>query len=253
METVMKTVILHYHLFKNAGTSLDAAFKQNFSEKNGEWVTKEFPAKPELNRIAVKDWIVNNPEAICFSSHTAILPPPTIDGLAIVPVIFMRHPIDRIASAYAFEKKQGGDSFGAVLARNTNLAGYMEARLSLGGDRQCRNFHAERFAAMLGEKRGDENFRANMAMDELPFVGLVEEFSKSLKILEKVLLSNGLSDVNLTPMEKNVSRAVKQSLEQKLQEIKDKIGGELYANLVKANRLDIQLYEKLVGTCYERN
>ena len=45
----MKTVILHYHLFKNAGTSLDAAFKENFSEESGEWVTKEFPAQPSQN------------------------------------------------------------------------------------------------------------------------------------------------------------------------------------------------------------
>jgi hypothetical protein len=73
----MSTVILHYHLFKNAGTSLDVAFKDNFSEEQGEWVTREFPAQLNENREKVKQWIIDNPQARCFSSHTAILPPPS--------------------------------------------------------------------------------------------------------------------------------------------------------------------------------
>jgi hypothetical protein len=109
-----------------------------------------------------------------FSSHTAILPIPIIKEVKVIPVIFMRHPIDRMASAYSFESKQGGDGFGPVLARNTNLAGYIETRLALGHDQQCRDFHAHRFAAMLGEKQGDEATRAKMAVKQLPFVGLVE-------------------------------------------------------------------------------
>ncbi|WOD06199.1 hypothetical protein [Marinomonas sp. GJ51-6] len=107
----MKTVILHYHLFKNAGTSLDAAFKENFSVEQGEWVTREFSAQPAKNREELKQWIIDNPQAKCFSSHTAIFPVPHIDGINIIPVIFYRHPIDRIASAYSFEKKQGGNGF----------------------------------------------------------------------------------------------------------------------------------------------
>jgi hypothetical protein len=50
----MKTVFLHYHLFKNAGASLDAALKENFSDADNEWVTKEFPAQPTKNREQVK-------------------------------------------------------------------------------------------------------------------------------------------------------------------------------------------------------
>jgi len=239
----MKTVILHYHLFKNAGTSLDAAFKENFSEADGEWVTKEFAAQPAKNREQVKQWIIDNPQAKCFSSHTAILPVPKIEGIKVIAVIFMRHPIDRMASAYTFEHKQGGDGFGPVLARNTNLAGYIETRLALGHDRQCRDFHAHRFAAMFGEKQGDEATRAKMAVEQLPFVGLVEKFSESLEQLDNLLTEEGFEGITLKPVEKNVSRRVSKSLEDKLAQIREQLGDEVFEKLVEANQIDLKLWE----------
>ncbi|GGP85070.1 sulfotransferase family 2 domain-containing protein [Shewanella ulleungensis] len=241
----MKTVILHYHLFKNAGTSLDAAFKENFSEEKGEWVTKEFPAQPAKNREELKQWIIDNPQAKCFSSHTAIFPVPVIEGINIVPVIFYRHPIDRMASAYSFERKQGGDGFGPTLARNTTLAGYIETRLSIKADRQCRDFHVHRLATMFGENHGDEAIRAKMAIQALPFVGLVEKYSESLELLEALLKAQGFEDIKLKPVEKNVSRGVKKTLDEKLSEIKDQLGDEVFSKLLVANEIDLIIWENL--------
>jgi hypothetical protein len=241
----MRTVILHYHLFKNAGTSLDAAFKENFNEEDGEWVTKEFPAQPALNRGQVRQWIIDNPQAKCFSSHTAIFPVPEIEGIKIIPVIFMRHPIDRMASAYSFEKKQGGDGFGPVLARNTTLKGYIETRLSLVNDRQCRNFHAHRLATMFGEKVGDEGYRAKLAIERLPFVGVVEQYSESLERLEKLLKKQGFYMVNLESVERNVSRGITKSLDDKLAEIRKQLGNELFEELLNENEVDLDLWDTL--------
>jgi hypothetical protein len=161
----------------------------------------------------------------------------------VIPVIFMRHPIDRMASAYSFESKQGGDGFGPVLARNTNLAGYIETRLALGHDQQCRDFHAHRFAAMFGEKQGDEATRAKMAVKQLPFVGLVEKFSESLEQLENLLAEEGFEAIKLKPVEKNVSRRVSKSLEDKLAEIKKQLDEEVFTKLVEANEVDIELFD----------
>src|SRR3546814_7801728 len=96
-EDEMRTVVLHYHLFKNAGTSLDKVLQENFGEK---WVTREFPRRsnPVVHVREVAEWIMGNPEAVAFSSHTAELPPPVLPGIRVIPLIFIRHPIDRIAS-----------------------------------------------------------------------------------------------------------------------------------------------------------
>ncbi len=240
----MRNVILHFHLFKNAGTSLDETLKKNFP--NDEWVTKEFPANHVKNRQMVKEWIVNNPQAKCFSSHTAFLHIPEIEGVNVIPVIFMRHPIDRIVSAYSFEKKQGGDTFGAVLARNTSLSGYIETRLSIKHERQCRDFHVDRFAVMFDGSRSDELSRAKRAVDELPFVGDVGRFDDSVKKLESILKDHGFLDISLTAEEKNVSRVSKSVLE-KLEDLKENVGGEFYDKLISANSNDITLYEYLQG------
>jgi hypothetical protein len=238
----MRTVIFHYHLFKNAGTSLDAALKENFED--GEWVTKEFPNQAVINRQQVKEWIIDNPEAKCFSSHTAKLPPPNIENIKVLPIIFVRDPIDRIASAYMFEKKQGGGSIGSVLARNTTFSGYIETSLAIPNYNQCRNFHIDRISLMLGEKEGSKLERSMLAMEKLPFVGVVEQFTRSLGLLEEWLASEGFIGIRLKPVEHNVTRERDVNIEEKLDEIKFQLGSDIYDMLLIANLDDYKVYEK---------
>lgn len=237
----MRTIILHYHLFKNAGTSLDAALKANFSEVEKEWVTNEFPGNPQQNREGLKQWIIDNPQAKCFSSHTAIFPVPHIEGINIIPALFLRNPIDRIASAYSFEKNEKGNGFGCTLARHTTLAGYVDTHLSINA-RQCINFQSQRLATMFDEKQGDEATRATMAIENLPFIGLVERYSQSLTELEQLLRNEGFEGVTLKPVEANVSRPIQASLDDKLAEIKAQLGEELYQRLLMVNELDLTLW-----------
>ena len=72
----MRSVILHYHLFKNAGTSLDESFKANF--ESNQWVTQEFSSEAHKNQKQLRSWIAESVNAKCFSSHTAQLPPPKV-------------------------------------------------------------------------------------------------------------------------------------------------------------------------------
>jgi hypothetical protein len=239
-----RAVILHYHLFKNAGTSLDALLKEQLP---GRWVTREFPGQPAANRRMVQDWIAEEPSAACFSSHTAFLPPPEVPGVDVVPVIFVRHPLDRIASAYTFERQQQDNGFGATLARNTTLAGYIETRQSMPHDRQCRDFHVNRFAQMYAEDTGSENDRAMRALDALPFVGVVEDFSSSLERLETLLRSRGFGDIELRPVQRNVSTGRSSSLEDRLAQMASELGADAYDRLVETNAQDLTLYDAAVA------
>ncbi|MGV6852728.1 MAG: sulfotransferase family protein [bacterium] len=245
-----RTIIFHYHLFKNAGTSLDSALKKHLGEDN--WATKEFSGPPHKNREAVVQWIKET-QSTCFSSHTAHLPPPDIDGIEIKPLIFIRHPIDRIASAYAFERKQGGNSFGSVLARNTSFAGYVETRLALPNDSQCRNFHTGRFAHYFpSSEQTDQLSQAKHALEALPFIGIVEYFNESMGRIEQWLRHEGFPNIQLEAVTKNASRSKKHTLEEKLHSIKQDLGETLYQILIEANQDDLSLYEAaLQHTKYE--
>ncbi|MEM6374614.1 MAG: hypothetical protein AAGA70_17390 [Pseudomonadota bacterium] len=170
----MRTIILHYHLFKNAGTSLDRLLQRTVPDG---WVTREFTGTH--NTDAVETWIKETPEAVAFSSHTMMGPLPRIDGVRIVSVMLLRDPIARIRSAYRFERHQKADGFGATLAKHTDLEGYVRVRLALPNDRQCRNFQTFRLAALLPGPE-PEVARATQALEQLSLVGRVERFSDFL-------------------------------------------------------------------------
>lgn len=239
----MRSVILHYHLFKNAGTSLDESFKANFAAD--QWVTQEFPSDAQKNQKQLQKWIAQSDKALCFSSHTASLPPPKIEGVRVFPVIFLRHPIDRVASVYAFERKQGSDTYGSELARRTDLSEYVEARLSRLHDYQCRNFHVHRFAAMFPRSPGSVLERAQEAVKSLPFVGVVSRFDQSLQKLECALRDFGFSDIALKSTQKNVSRDIDMTMDERLEEIRDRMSPAIYQDLIEANRDDIEFFRSV--------
>ena len=175
----MRTVILHYHLFKNAGTSVDHVLRRNFP---GGWISTEFPGNGGNNTVDVAQWIRDTPRAIAFSSHTMLGPIPQIDGMRIVPVVLLRDPVDRIHSAYHFERQQQADTKGAQLAKAHDLAGYVNARLAINGDRQCRNFQTARLASMMP---GDAPERARAVeatqlIQRLGVLGLVPDFRAAM-------------------------------------------------------------------------
>ena len=171
-----RTIILHYHLFKNAGTSVDAILKRNFP---GKWVTREFPIKGENNTALVEDWIRGTPEAVAYSSHTMMGPIPQVEGVRVISCMLLRDPIERIKSAYRFERTQNADTWGAKLAKEHDFEGYVRARLARPGDRQCRNFQTYRLASLMPGK-GTELERAKRALAALSVVGRVEAFDAAM-------------------------------------------------------------------------
>lgn len=175
----MRTVILHYHLFKNAGTSLDRVLQLNFGDG---WLDHEFPLQKGDNSDLVAEWIADTPQGLAYSSHTAMGPVPKVPGVRILPVMFLRDPVARCRSAYAFERKQQSDSWGAKLAKRTDFAGYVRARIDRSNDRQVQNFQTWRLAHMRPGP-GPELARAKAALDDLALIGLVEDFSGSMRRL----------------------------------------------------------------------
>ena len=155
--------------------------KQNFGDR---WVTREF--RGQNNTAEVEEWILSEPEAVAFSSHTMMGPLPQIDGANIVSIMLLRDPIARIKSAYRFERDQQADTFGAVLAKHTDLEGYVKVRLSLPHDRQCRNFQTHRLASLVPGPEPEVE-RAKRAMEKLTVLGLVEDFDRALKDLGIVI------------------------------------------------------------------
>jgi hypothetical protein len=232
----MRRVIFHYHFFKNAGTSVDAILRRNFGAR---WLQQEFAHG--VNHEAAAAWIAAAPEAVAFSSHTANFPLPVLPDTQVYPIVFLRHPLDRIRSAYLFERRQQSDSYGAVLAKQTDIAGYVRTRLSSLHDYQCRNFQTVRMARLIQGNRRDEMDRALEALRTLPFVGLVEDFDGSTARLG-AWLKAAFPEFKAFAVHRNITAGERLSLPERMGQLRDELGPALYAELVDANLKDISLH-----------
>jgi hypothetical protein len=232
-------LIFHYHLFKNAGTSVDEMLRRNFGTN---WVAHEFPGPRHENRAAVHKFVSANPHLQAISSHTAFLPVPQIEGMEIFPVIFIRHPIDRLRSAYEFERRQNANTAGARLAKTRDFAGYLRELLENPRHRQIRNFQTLRLSHNEPTRTGSEVQRAILALQKLPFVGLVERFEEAINELQK-RLRPFFPHFRAQTVHKNATHARQRVLEVRLAEVKTAMGNDLFEKICAANADDLAIYE----------
>ncbi len=237
-----RKVLIHYHMFKNAGTSVDAILRRNFGNR---WINTEFPPQGQANHQDAVRWLIlDNPNLAAISSHTLMLPAPEIDGVEVFPILFVRHPLDRLKSAYEFERKQEAMTAGSKLAKARDFAGYVRARLAIPGDRSCRDFHAHRLAMAVPVGEGTERERALMALDRLPFVGLVEAFEASAAVLQE-RVRGMFQEFRAFDVWENSTTARGKPLEVRLDAIREELGEECFALVVAANEADLNLYDRV--------
>jgi hypothetical protein len=239
-----RKVILHYHLFKNAGTSVDQMLKAQFG---AAWQEAEAPQKT-WGPTEIAAWLQAHPDVVVLSSHTAVLPAPRIDGVEIFPIIFLRHPLDRVRSVYDFEHKQVANTDGARAAKEASIADYIRWRLSRRGDRTIRNFQTHRLAMAVPQGSGgigSEVGRALHVLERLPFVGIVEYFDMSVLRLQEWLRS-AFPDITLKAAKANVTQKAAISLDERLAALKKEVGTALYEEIVAANESDMRVYEQCV-------
>jgi hypothetical protein len=238
-----KVIVAHYHLFKNAGTSVDIILKQNFGSS---WSKIEFPTNDQdSNSELVKEWLMKEQKHIsAFSSHTAIFPLPKLDNLVLLPIVFLRHPIARLWSAYKFERKHKKVLNQSIkLAQEQDFAGYLNSYLDLphSRSRSCRNFQTYRFSWLNSQPNQTELEQALSGLDLLPIVGLVDEFDLSMKLYQQAI-AKYYPSFQLKLVHKNITSPRNISLAEQLDIIYQQLDKDTYQRLLDANQDDLQLY-----------
>ena len=98
-----RSVIVHYHTFKNSGTSFDELLTANYQDAH---LCFDGPFPYTLfNQQELLKVIRRNPNKIAFSSHSIRLPVPTDLEHNAIAALFVRHPMLRIRSVYGFEMR----------------------------------------------------------------------------------------------------------------------------------------------------
>lgn len=235
-------VVVHYHLFKNAGTSVDRALREAFGDG---WLEVEGEGGGALKSEDLAKWLIERPSARAVSSHTAHFPVPEIPETAIFPIIFVRHPIDRVRSVYAFERKQNAQTRGAQQAKALSLRDYVAWRIGPDGDWAISDFQSRRLARAV-PGTGSDSDRAIAALGALPFVGVVERFAESMARFE-ALISQANGRVSFNLHRANVTQDQDTSIEERCEALRAELGDALFQQLMDCNRGDMALHAAAVS------
>jgi hypothetical protein len=244
-----RRIVVHYHIFKNAGTTVDGVFRRALGVEAIGRIEGPHPWNTVANDD-LKRFIQERIELRVVSSHQARLPAPEIDGVEIYPVVFLRNPIDRVGSVYEFERRipANSASLGAAIARQNGLSGYVKWRLQDGNGAVIKNFHVVHLAGRLTDMRTatatENDFAlARARLTALPFFGLVERFEASLSQMARYLHSSIGTDLNSDYQIENRSPGRKTTLNERIDDIRFELGETLYQELIEKNEKDLRLYK----------
>ena len=86
MSSFKRKVVIHYHIFKNAGSSVDQLLKKNFSD---QWMgfDGETPGSV-ITTTELEKRINRSKDIVAFSSHQIVPPLPQVDA-DVYPIVFL--------------------------------------------------------------------------------------------------------------------------------------------------------------------
>lgn len=245
----MRTLVVHHHIFKNAGCSVDRMLESAFGDR---WASLEGPTPTSLLRPSdLSAFVKAHPKVVAVSSH--LLRPPAPVGLCVLPVVLIRHPLDRSFSVYSHLRRSpvSGQQSGAV-AQRTSFPQFVDWCLShkaLGGmviaDYQVihlsqasfRNGHIYKAVATEEDLQ-----HAICYLSGVPCFGTVDRFDAAMARLRQAAGNIGLPIVAATAVE-NVTAGRPYDLEERLSIAQHELGPTLYSRYLGENELDYRLYE----------
>lgn len=239
-----RPLLIHYHIFKNAGTSFEWALEQALGRDLHRYdkpVAGGFVSSSDIVRYAGA-----HPDARAIASHQAAPPAPRIRGRQVLTSILIRDPIARIRSIYAFERLQISDSPGSKKAREMDFKGYVQWRLR-ATPRMFLNYQVH-FCCHHGGKSHSlvsqfDLKKAIAALDGIDIVGTVERYEEWLRLAGSVL-ADSFEPIVLPCVRHNQTRsAAVQSEAEILDHLVGDLGSDLAQQLLEQNELDMRLHQ----------
>ncbi len=240
----MRDILVHFHIFKNAGTTIEWILKKNFSK---EFVRKDKDDPSGILTINDIRNILKEDENIkAISSHQIRFPLPKNENINFHPIIFIRHPIDRIFSIYSFQRRRTDtDRPGVRKAKELNLNDYIKWNYSLKKFMPMRNFQVLYLSDKSVKSTVDENDYkiALQRMKEIKMMGIVERFDESLLVAEEYLRKY-FPNIDLSYKSQNISSERKGNLQERIKDDFKRLDKDTIDEIFEKNNYDLMLYEK---------
>ncbi len=238
----MRFVLLHYHVFKNAGSTIEDILDHSFGERFG---TLETAAGDGLvsNQDLIR-YLDERPGLRAFSSHQIRYPMPAVAGYLFFDICFLRDPLDRLRSFYDYlrQRPNPADPM-SELANNSSLGDFVAGMiaehslfvrnnqvnlLACGGDSDAPN-----------ERDFDLAVRRMMAAS---FLGVVDCFEQSA-IAGEGALRCVFPELDCVRPAVNVSGGMQGSVASRTEALRAACRSEVYEELLRITELDRRLMD----------
>lgn len=245
-------ILIHFHIFKNAGTSIDRSLQECFG--NG-WL----PLDPEKNEEVftlddISEQIESRPNVAAISSHQVRFSPQKSLNFKFYPIVMLRHPILRVKSIYDFERttvrRAQSKAIHTEAANQMTFQEWIEWSLKLPTTAAPLANYQTRMCSFTanGAKKGDwsaqvtmNNYEEALSNLENAYVGTLGAFSQSLRTIE-ARLKYRFPTLVMTPYVTNTSMERNKVTDRSIDSIRSEMRPAVYSSLCEANCYDLLLY-----------
>jgi hypothetical protein len=242
----VRPVILHGHIFKNAGTTFDWSLKRQFGD--GFLDHRDDRAMRSGQGRHLRELLQARPGLQAISSHHMTNELPDLPDVKFLQVYLLRHPLERLRSVYEFERRQEGQTPGSRAARSKSFSDYVAWRMAPDVRHTIRNYQTLYLAGchdiVSGAELAQTHFPAALrAASGAALIGVVERYDESMVVLEEALRPD-YPDIDLACVPQNVALgrnrgATAQAL---VAATLDELG-ELQKTVIDQNSYDLALYQ----------
>lgn len=239
----MRNIIIHSHIFKNAGTTFDYILQNNFKDKFIDHRDDADILKGKEKYLYA--YLKENSNINAFSSHSIHFHPEDTSEFKFHQIYFIRHPIERVMSVYNFEKKQGSTiSLGGKMANTLNFNDYVKWRMQEDVPATIRNIHT---IFLSGSGPATQNLdrmfeQAKQYINSSSLIGVVDRFDDSMMVFQKELAKD-FSTMKFSYQKKNVTDKSLIGMKQKIEKVLSLLDTEVVKTLMDKNQYDIELYD----------
>ena len=240
---LMRLVILHYHIFKNAGSTIEDILGHSFGERFAKVDTpagEGLISHPDLLRF-----FDARPNLRAFSSHQIRHPLPQAPGYLFFDICFLRDPIDRIRSIYTYFRRRPNPADPmSDLANRTTLGDFM-AGMIRDFPLFVRNVQVN-LLACVGDSDEPEPRDLDLATQRMlatSFLGVVDCFDQSVAAGAHAL-RRAFPELDCNRPAVNVSDGLEGTVASRTEKLRQACTPEVYEELLRLNTLDRQLVDR---------